>query len=143
MPIGNVKSYIAPTSIIIVMAMLFIASFSASNFILFVLAVLLINMLWASATWAIFFQAGQTLFAVVVIAGIAGYTTGLFGRIIPNNWVTIPIALVVSCGIGMFFCALANRVRGHIQFAILNLACIFMFRYIIIAFTKSYIVLDC
>jgi branched-chain amino acid transport system permease protein len=96
----------------------------------------MINMLWASATWAIFHQAGQSLFAVAVLAGVGGYTSALLGNAISNTWFTMPIAFLVSCVTGMFFYILASRVLGHIQFAVLNLAFIFVFRYLLIAFTN-------
>ncbi|MBA7591799.1 hypothetical protein ES708_33965 [subsurface metagenome] len=120
---------------VLVITLLYFAPLYASNFILFIIAFLLINMLWASSTWAIFHQAGQALFAVVLIAGVSGYSTALLGMVIHNTWITIPLALLVSCGIGMFFYILANRVPGHIQFAVLNLALIFVFRYLLVAFT--------
>jgi branched-chain amino acid transport system permease protein len=93
-------------------------------------------MLWATSTWALFHQSGQALFAVAVIAGIGGYTTALLGRLIPNAWITIPLALLGVALVGIFFYFMATRVQGHIQFAILNLAFIFVFGYLLVAFTK-------
>lgn len=134
MSIKNNKIVHTVMSFILLLTLLALAPFFTNDFILFVISLLLINMLWASATWAIFHQGGQALFAVVIIAGVGGYTTGLLGGIIHNTWITIIIAMAVSCILGMLFYLLATRVIGHIQFAILNLAFIFMFKYIIVAF---------
>lgn len=113
--------------------LLFFAPFIFGKFIVFVIAFILINMLLATGTWAIFHQAGQALFALVVIAGISGYVSAILGQVISNTWITIFIALVVSCGMGMLFYLIASRIIGHIQFAVLNLAFIFVFNYFITA----------
>jgi branched-chain amino acid transport system permease protein len=120
----------------LLLLLLCLAPVYASNFFLFVVVILMINMVWATATWGIFHQAGQALFAVVVIAGVGGYSTALLGKWIPNAWITIPLALVASTIMGIFFYFMATRVRGHIQFAVLNLSFIFIFRYVIVAFTN-------
>ncbi len=114
---------------------LLFAPFIFSKFIVFVLSVFLINIIYAVATWCIFHQAGQALFAVAAIAGIGGYSTALLGNLIPNTWITMAIVLVISSLMGLVFYILSKRVPGHIQFAILNLAVIFVFRYFIVAFT--------
>jgi len=106
------------------------------EFVIFVMCLLLINMLWAASTWAIFHQTGQSLFAVAVIAGIGGYTSALLGQTIENAWITIALGLCASIITGMFFYAMASRIVGHIQFAALNLAFIFVFRYLLVAFTE-------
>lgn len=118
-----------------VLVLLFFVPVFGGNFLCFVFAVLFINMLWASATWAIFHQAGQALFAVAAIAGLGGYISALLGKLIPNIWLTMCISLIISSGLGMFFYLLVRRVPGHIHFATLNLALIFVFRYLLIAFT--------
>lgn len=105
------------------------------KFIVYVTAYLLINMLLAAGTWAIFHQAGQALFAIAVIAGISSYVSAILGGVIGNTWLTILAALVVSCGVGMLFYIIGSRVPGHIQFAVLNLTFIFVFNYFIIAFS--------
>ncbi len=130
----NNKTNYSVILIILLLTTLLLAPFFTNDFILFVISLLLVNMLWASATWAIFHQGGQALFAVVIIAEISGYTTGLLGEIIRNTWITIIIAMATSCAVGMLFYLLARRIVGHIQFAILNLAFIFMFKYVIVAF---------
>lgn len=128
-------SRISAWLIALIVALLYLAPLYTNNFVLFVIVILLINMLWATATWGIFHQAGQALFAVVVIAGVGGYATALFGKVIDNAWLTIPLAFVTSGLLGIFFYFMATRVRGHIQFAVLNLAFIFVFSYMLVAFT--------
>ena len=121
---------------ILVAAFLLLTPFLFSDFINYLVASLLINMLFATATWAIFHQAGQALFAIAVIGGISGYVSAMLNETINNTWMTMAIAVAVSCGMGMFFYMVAVRVRGHIQFATLNLAFIFVFRYLLVAFTN-------
>jgi branched-chain amino acid transport system permease protein len=121
---------------ILVAAFLLLTPFLFSDFINYLVATLLINMLFATATWAIFHQAGQALFAIAVIGGISGYISAMLNETISNNWVTMAIGVAASCGVGMFFYGVAARVRGHIQFATVNLAFIFVFRYFLVAFTN-------
>jgi branched-chain amino acid transport system permease protein len=137
--ITNLKTDLKADRVILTLIglpLLFIVPVLGGNFHCFVVAVLLVNMVWASATWAIFHQAGQALFAAAAIAGTAGYISALLGKFIPSIWITVFVALLASCGVGLFFYVLASRVPGHIQFATLNLALIFVFRYLIIAFTE-------
>jgi len=121
--------------VFLIIVLLYLVPFLKNDFILFFIAVLLTNMVWSSSAWAIFHQAGQSLFAIVVIAAIGGYTNAILGKIVLNTWFTIPLALFVSAGAGIFFFVIANRVRGHIQFAILNLVFIFLLRELLAAFT--------
>lgn len=121
---------------VLLAAFLLVTPFLFSDFMNYLIASLLINMLFATATWAIFHQAGQALFAIAVIGGISGYISAMLNQTINNTWVTMTIAVSVSCGVGMFFYVVAVRVRGHIQFATLNLAFIFVFRYFLVAFTN-------
>lgn len=122
--------------VVLIIILFYSVPFLRNDFIMFFIAVLLTNMVWSSSAWAIFHQAGQSLFAIVVIAAIGGYTNALLGKIILNTWITIPLALVVSAGAGIFFFLIANRVPGHIQFAILNLVFIFLLRELLAAFTE-------
>lgn len=136
MSIENRKNNKTMIAMIFLAGFLFLAPFFCSDFIIFLIASLLINMLFATATWAIFHQAGQALFAVAVLGGVGGYISALLGETIGNTWITMAVALLVSCGAGLFLYAFAARVPGHIQFATLNLAFIFVFRYLLIAFTN-------
>jgi|GEM_PF-3708673 len=120
----------------LILTFLYFAPLFSGNFTLFVIAVLLINTVWASATWGLFHQAGQSLFAVAVIAGAGGYFSALLQNVFPNSWFAMAIALFLCCGIGIFCYLLMKRVPGHIQFAVLNLALIFVFGYLLIAFTN-------
>ena len=96
-----------------ILIFLFLIPFLFKKFIVFVTAYLLINMLLAAATWAIFHQTGQALFAIAVIAGIGGYVSGILSEMVGNTWVTMFIAIVVSCGFGMilyfFFVYLVDK----------------------------------
>ncbi len=121
---------------LLIPVLLFFVPFVFKKFIVFVIAYLLINMLLAAGTWAIFHQAGQALFAITVIAGISSYVSAILGGVIANTWVTMSVALIVSCGIGMLFYIVGSRVPGHIQFAVLNLTFIFVFNYFIVAFAN-------
>ncbi len=116
-----------------ILIFLFLIPFLFKKFIVFVTAYLLINMLLAAATWAIFHQTGQALFAIAVIAGIGGYVSGILSGTIGNTWVTMFIAVILSCGFGMMLYFVGSRVPGHIQFAVLNLTFIWVFNYFIIA----------
>ena len=116
--------------------LLYLAPLYLNDFILFVIAVLFIYMIWSASTWAIFHRAGQTLFAVVVVAAAGGYANALLRSVFQNTWITMVLGLLVSGAVGMFFFLMANRVKGHIQFAVLNLSFIFMLRYLLVAFTS-------
>jgi branched-chain amino acid transport system permease protein len=116
-----------------ILIFLFLIPFLFKKFIVFVTAYLVINMLLAAATWAIFHQTGQALFAIAVIAGIGGYVSGILSEVIGNTWITMLIAVVVSGGIGMVLYCIGSRVPGHIQFAVLNLTLIWVFNYFIVA----------
>jgi branched-chain amino acid transport system permease protein len=118
---------------ILILAFLFLIPFLFKKFVVFVTAYLIINMLLAAATWAIFHQTGQALFAIAVIAGIGGYVSGILSETIGNTWLTMFIAMVLCCGVGIVFYFIGSRVVGHIQFAVLNLTFIWVFNYFIVA----------